>query len=154
MSYIDRNLLDNETILFRTKKHWIVFLPPLFWAIASIFCYSVNNPILHKMVFLPAVLMVVYLFNTLLLYFFSEFAITNIRIIMREGFFFRHVNDTRLSSIANVNVAQNLIGQALDYGTVYIQSFGGENDPFRDIDRPGKFKNMLQEQLYLLQKNK
>lgn len=154
MSYLDKNLLENEKILFRTKKHWIVFFPAAFWACVTIFCFYFTHPILQKIIFFPAIMTVLYLCNTLLVYYFSEFAITNIRIIMREGFFFRHINDTRLSAIATVNVVQGLIGQVLDYGTVLINSFGGESDPFRDIDSPIKFKNILQEQLFLWQQNK
>lgn len=152
MSYLDKNLLEGEKILFRTKKHWIVFFPPVFWALVTIFLYFQPNPILQKIIFLPAILALIYLGNQLLLYYFSEFAITNIRIVMREGFFFRHTNDTRLSALATVDVIQGIIGQALDYGTVFINSFGGEKDPFMDIDSPVKFKNALQEQLYLIQK--
>lgn len=152
MSYLDKNLLEGEKILFRTKKHWIVFFPPVFWALATVFLYFQPNPILHKIIFLPAILAIIYLCNQLLLYYFSEFAITNIRIVMREGFFFRHTNDTRLSALATVDVVQGIIGQVLDYGTVLINSFGGEKDPFTDMDSPVKFKNILQEQLYLAQK--
>lgn len=152
MSYLDKNLLEDEKILFRTKKHWIVFFPPFFWALVTVFFYFQSNPILQKFIFLPAILTLIYLCNQLLLYYFSEFAITNIRIVMREGFFFRHTNDTRLSALAAVDVVQGIMGQVLDYGTVFINSFGGERDPFTDIDSPVKFKNALQQQLYLFQK--
>ena len=152
MSYLDRNLLNGETILFRTKKHWIVFFAPVFWALATLFLYFQPNPIMHNFAYVPAILTVLYLLNTLIIYYFSEFAITNIRVVMREGLFFRHINDTRLSALAMVNVVQGIIGQALDFGTVFINSFGGESDPFTDIDSPIKFKNALQEQLFLVQK--
>lgn len=154
MSFLDKNLLENEKILYRTKKHWIVFFPPAFWGIVTIITFFLSNPILHKIIFLPALLALVFLVNALLIYYFSEFAITNIRIVMREGLFFRHTNDTRLSAIANVAVVQGVVAQLLDYGTVIINSFGGESDPFTDIDTPVKFKNVLQEQLYLQQNRK
>jgi len=157
MSYLDKNLLAGEKILFRTKKHWIVFFPPVFWALVSIFLYFQTSPIfqsnsiLKNFFLLPAIIALIYLCNQWLVYYFSEFAITNIRIVMREGFFFRHTNDTRLSALASVDVVQGVIGQALDYGTVFINSFGGQKDPFTDIDTPVKFKSVLQEQLYLIQ---
>ncbi len=148
MSYLDRNLLDGEQILFRTKKHWIVFFPPVFWALVTVFCYyQTNIPVLQTIAFLPAILTVLYLCNQLFVYFFSEFAITNIRVVMREGFFFRRTNDTRLSALANVDVVQGIVGQALNYGTVFINTFGGERDPYTDIDSPIQFKNILQDQL-------
>src|SRR5436190_6324569 len=112
MSFIEKNLLADEKILFRTKKHWIVFFPPVFWALVTIFCFFQSNPMLQNIAFLPGILTIIYLGNQLLLYYFSEFAITNIRVVMREGFFFRHTNDTRLTTLATVEVMQGIIGQA------------------------------------------
>jgi uncharacterized membrane protein YdbT with pleckstrin-like domain len=152
MSYIEKNLLPGEKILFRTKKNLIVFLPPAFWTLAIIFFWINPNPMIHIMSAIPAIIALFYLGNQYLIYHFSEFAITNIRISMREGFFYRHTNDTRLASIANITVNQSLLGQALNYGTVFINSFGGESDPFREIDSPVEFQKKLQIELYKFQK--
>ena len=151
MSYIDDNLLPGEKIIYRTKKHLIVFLYPLFWSVAIGFFFLHPNPVIHKLAFIPAIMAAFYWVNQYLIYHFSEFAITNIRILMREGFLIRHTNDTRLAAIANVTVNQSLLGQVLDYGTVFINSFGGESDPFREIDSPVKFQKQLQTELYALQ---
>ena len=140
MSYIDDNLLPGETITYRTKKHLIVFFFPLFWTIVIGLFFLHPNPVIHKLAFIPAIVAAFYWLNQFLIYRFSEFAVTNIRIMMREGFFYRHTNDTRLASLANVTVNQSLLGQWLDYGTVFINSFGGESDPFREIQSPVKFQ--------------
>lgn len=152
MSYIDNNLLQGEKILYRTKKHLIIFLAPVFWTLAIAIFYLHPQPMINKFAFIPTIIAAIYWCNQLLMYYFSEFAITNIRIMMREGFFFRHTNDTRLAAIANITVNQSLLGQALDYGTVFINSFGGESDPFREIDSPVKFQKLLQSQLYTVHK--
>lgn len=152
MSYIDKNLLQNEKILFRTKKHWIIFLYPTILTLVVLFCFLSDNPMLQKVTFLPAIATLLFWGNQLLLYYFSEFAITNIRVMMREGFFIRHTNDTRLSALANVTVNQSLVGQLLNYGTVFINTYGGESDPFREIASPVVFQKKLQEQLYQFQK--
>jgi uncharacterized membrane protein YdbT with pleckstrin-like domain len=111
------------------------------------------NPFVQKASILVVIAALFYWINQLLMYYFSEFAVTNIRVMMREGFFIRHTNDTRLSALANVTVNQSLIGQWLNYGSVYIHSFGGPSDPFRDIDKPLEFQKILQEQLYAIQKS-
>lgn len=151
MSYIDDNLLPGEKISYRTKKSLIVFLYPVFWSVAVVLFFVPANPMIHKLAFAPAILAVFYWVNQYLIYRFSDFAITNIRILMREGFFIRHTNDTRLSAIANVTVNQSLVGMLLSYGTVFINSFGGERDPFREIDSPVQFQKQLQAQLYAMQ---
>lgn len=154
MSYIDNNLLPSEKILHRTKKHWIIFLGPVFWTAAIFIFYLNTQPMIHRLAFVPAIIAAISWGNQLLTYYFSEFAITNIRVMMREGFFFRHTNDTRLAALANVTVNQSLLGQVLQYGTVFINSFGGESDPFREIDSPILFQKCLQAELYGLQKVK
>lgn len=152
MTLLDSNLLKDEKILYRTKKHLIIFFAPIFWTLATIICYFHSNIMIHRLAPLPAVLALLSWVNQLLTYYFSEFAITNIRVMMREGFFFRHTNETRLTTLANVSVSQSLLGQALNYGTVFINSFGGETDPFRDLESPRTFQKALQDQLYLVQK--
>jgi uncharacterized membrane protein YdbT with pleckstrin-like domain len=152
MSYIDNNLLTDEKILFRTKKSLIVFLTPVCWTIATVFFITNSNPLVAKVAFAPALAAVFYWLNQLINYVCSDFAITNKRILMREGFFYRHTNDTRLTTIANVTVNQSLLGQALNYGTVFINSFGGGSDPFTEIDNPVAFQKALQQQIDLLTK--
>jgi uncharacterized membrane protein YdbT with pleckstrin-like domain len=147
MSYIDKNILTDEKILFRTKKSLIIFLNPLCWTIAAIICFTHSNPYIVKVAWAPAIASLFFWLNQFIQYMCSDFAITNKRILMREGFFYRHTNDTRLSTIANVTVNQSLLGQAINYGTVLINTFGGEADPFSQIDKPVVFQKILQEQL-------
>lgn len=154
MSFVNKNLLPNEKVLFRTKKHLIIFLYPLIWTIITCLFFLHPNPIVHIAALFPLGLVALFWLNQFLIYYVSEFAITNIRIIMREGFFVRHVNDTRLNTIANVNVNQSLVGQALNYGTVIINSFGGGTDPFKEIAKPIAFQNQLQNQLYHTQQQR
>lgn len=147
MSYIDSCLLPDEQIAFRTKKHWIIFLIPAVLAAMTVFFLMSNNPIIAKMWMVPAIGMAITLLNQLLMYMTSEFAITSKRIIMREGFFFRHTNETRLATIANVSINQSPLGQIFDYGTVVIHAFGGDSDPFMQIAHPNAFQKALQGQL-------
>lgn len=147
MSYIDKNLLTDERILFRTKKSLIIFLIPFCWTVAAIACLMSSNPIVTKIAIVPALASIFFWLNQLINYVSSDFAITNKRILMREGFFYRHTNDTRLTTIANVTVNQSLLAQFLNYGTIFINTFGGEADPFSEINNPNAFKKVLQEQI-------
>lgn len=147
MGYIDKNLLPDERILYRTKKNKIIFLTPAFLTgICCLFLFN-SNPFVVKITFIPAIAALFSWMYEWLDYFTSEYAITTKRILMKEGFFFRHANDTRISTIANVSVNQSLLGQALDYGTVIINTYGGSADPFTEIDQPIKFQRVLQEQV-------
>ncbi len=147
MSYIDQSILPDEQILYRTKKHYIMFLPSALWTIGAIFLLLNSNPMVVKVSGLFAVIAAFYWIGAYLTYTVSEFAVTNKRILMREGFFLKHTNDTRLATISNVFVTQNPLGQILNYGVVVIKTYGGDEDPFRDIPLPFEFKKCLQIQL-------
>lgn len=153
MSYIQNNLVPNEKILFRTRKSLIIFIAPIFFTLLALFFLLNSNPFVQKAAILVVIAAGCYWIHQLLMYYFSEFAVTNIRIMMREGFFVRHTNDTRLATLANITVNQSLVGQLFNYGTIFIHSFGGASDPFRDIHQPLEFQKILQEQLYLIQKS-
>ncbi len=147
-NYIGKNLLPDEKILYRTKKHWIIFLIPLFLTLMTVFFFLNINPFVVKISYILAIITILHWFNQFLLYYASEFAITDKRVMMREGFFYRHTNETRLSAISNVGATQSLLAQALSYGTVFINTFGGETDKFTELDQPILFQKKLQELLY------
>lgn len=150
MSYIDRNLLPGESILFRTKKHPIIFTVPV---LLLIFCayvhgYMMSNPILHLVWWAPWAVTAVFWGYVGLNYYTSEFAVTNKRIMMREGFFTRHTNEMRVGAISQVNVDQNLIGQMMNFGMVSINAFGAF-DNYSTINRPVLFQRYVNQQIDL-----
>lgn len=145
MGYIDKNLLPDEQIIFRTKKHRIIFFYPVVWLIISVFAtiYMKDNFILSRLIFLPWVAGAFFWASVALDYFSSDFAITNKRVMMREGFFYRHANEMRISTIAQVNVDQSPLGQILGYGIVTIHAFGAQ-DGYNMIDKPFEFQRAAQ----------
>lgn len=148
MSYIDRNLLPGERILFRTRKHLIVFLFPVLWLIFAIYAsaYMAGNPILVKLVWVPWFLAAILWGAVWLTFITSEFVVTDKRIMMREGFFFRHTNEMRVATISQVNVDQSLMGQLFDYGAVTINAFG-VSDYFTMVAKPISFQRYVNQQL-------
>jgi uncharacterized membrane protein YdbT with pleckstrin-like domain len=152
MSYIQKNLLPDEQILFKTNKSLIIFVGPICLTLLTLYFFLNINPYVQKAALIFALATSLIWIKQILMYIVSEFAVTNLRVMMREGFFIRHTNDTRMAALANVTVNQSLVGQALHYGTILIHSFGGESDPFRNIHQPLEFQKTLQAQLYKLKK--
>ena len=150
-NYIDQNLLPDEKILYRTKKHYIIFFQPFVWTIASLCILLYPTAYLHLIAGLFAVVALFSWANAALIYWVSEYAITTNRVLMREGFFAKQVNETRIATIANVNVLQGPLGQILDFGTVVIKTFGGDDAPFMEIPKPLAFKKQLEIQLNQMQ---
>lgn len=167
-NYIDQNILPDEKILYRTKKHYIIFFRPVVWTLATIAIlfypshaffqndttaalFYLNHPT-QILGVLFAFIMLLSWANAWLIYSVSEYAVTTNRILMREGFFAKHINETRIATIANVNIVQGPVGQLLGFGTVVIKTFGGNDDPFIEIPNPLEFKKQLEIQLNQLQK--
>jgi uncharacterized membrane protein YdbT with pleckstrin-like domain len=148
MSYIDKNLLPDEKILFRTRKHFMVFFFPAAWVLFSVYAvtFMQSNPILIKLDWVPWLIALLLWSQVALDWVSSEFAVTNKRVMMREGFFTRHTNEMRISAISQVNVDQSLIGQMLNYGTVSINAFGAY-DAFSMVAHPFTFQKYVNEQL-------
>lgn len=148
MSYIDNNLLPDEQILFRTRKSKVIFFYPCLLVIFSAYCstYMLSNPVLEKLVLAPWAVTALFFGYVALEYCFSEYAVTNKRVMMREGFFTRHANETRLAAISQVNVEQSLIGMLLNYGVVSLNAFGAF-DSFPMISKPFLFQKAVNEQM-------
>lgn len=148
MSYIDNNILPDETIMFRTKKSLIIFFFPIVWTIVAIFAYAYmhTSPLLSKLEWIPWVIAIILMGNVWLDYMTSEFAVTNKRVMMREGFFTRRANQVRLSTISQVNVNQSLLGQLFNFGVVSINTFGAF-DSYSMISKPFQFQSMVNGQL-------
>lgn len=157
------DLLSDEKIIYRTKKHPIIFFNAILWTLISIFIYYTIIPrfamalssiplatqilLINTFSALPWIACAFFWASAGILYATSDFTITTKRLIMREGFFIRHTSDTRLSTVSHLNIDQSLIGQALNYGTITINSFGGNRDGFMQIANAKKFQNSVQEQL-------
>lgn len=146
--YSDRNLLPGETVIFRTRKHKIIFLVPVLLTIGALYAYPYvsQNQILMKVVWALFIVPAIFWGYTLVEYLTSIFVVTNKRIMMREGFFNRHTNETLLTSISQVTVDQHLIAQLLNYGNVTVNAFGA-SDTFVMIANPFQFQQSLNEQL-------
>ncbi len=147
MSYIDHNVLPDEQLLYRTKKHYIIFLNPFVWSCAATVLLTNSNEYVVKAGMVFGAIALFFWLGKLLDYFASEYAVTNKRILMREGFFVKHINETRIATISNVNIEQNLFGQLFGFGIIILKTYGGNDDPFTDIPKPFLFKRVLEMQL-------
>lgn len=147
MSYVDKQLLSGEKILFKTSKHWIVFLPTIVWLALSIFAYQLH--IFHHAEVIPfSITLVMFVVNGID-YFFSEYAITNQRVLMKEGFVWRKSIETVLSSISRSELNQTILGRVLGFGQINIFGFGGSN-AYANLNHSAAFQRCLQQRLGLL----
>ena len=116
--YVDSNLLNDEAVVYETHLHWITFI-----SLRGVFTLFLA-PLIARWT--------------------SEFAITNRRVVIKQGLISRHTLEMNLSKIESVNVDQTVMGRLLGYGTIIVIGTGGTRESFADIARPVEFRRQFQ----------
>jgi len=119
--YVQNNLVKDETLVYETKYHWIIFVS---WR--TIFTLGIGS---------------------LLDFFTSEFAITNKRIIIKVGLISRRTVEMNLQKVESVKADQSILGRLLGYGSIMIVGSGGTKEIFYRISHPLEFRKMFQQQI-------
>jgi len=153
MSYIEKNLMNGESILYRSKLHWVIFLWPVIWFIVAIFFFSNGGDVaaaggLFVMIAIVAGIASFINFKT------SEFGVTNKRVIVKVGFIRRNSLEVLLNKVEGIQVNQGILGRILGFGSITVSGTGGTKDPFHKIDAPLEFRKKVQEQIAAVQDSK
>jgi uncharacterized membrane protein YdbT with pleckstrin-like domain len=168
MGYVDRNLVPGETLLYRTRHHWLVLLGPvvagssmLVPGIALLIEAIVtrdsaglivgSSTISPKLMAIAGAILVVAAIIT-----FSygvakrnatEMAVTNRRVLIKTGMTSRRTLDLMLSRVESIGVEESAAGRMLGYGSVIVRGTGGTPEPFLMIAHPQEFRRAVQEQI-------
>ena len=116
MSYVDKNLLKGEKVIFRTKRHWITFvlpsllafigIPGILGVIVGIVSGEDGSNI--AMAFFWGLIFIFPLVCAYFDYVSSEFTVTNKRVICKYGFLRKNSIEILLSKVESINVEQSL----------------------------------------------
>jgi uncharacterized membrane protein YdbT with pleckstrin-like domain len=165
MSYIDENLIAGETVLYRTRLHWIVMggpvllaflltVPGLFFLFAALMALREKNSSSGAMALggLVLVLLAALSYGWGLWHRNStEMAVTNKRVLIKVGIVSRNTTEMMLGKIESVVVNQSILGRMLRFGTILVRGTGGTPEPFAMIAHPLEFRRQVQAQLDQLQ---
>jgi uncharacterized membrane protein YdbT with pleckstrin-like domain len=141
MSYVDRNLIPGETVVFRTRLHWIIFAWPIVFLLVTIavlyFGYTRTAEVL------AGITLILFLAKYFV-YVASEFAVTNKRVIVKIGVLQRRTLELLLTKVEAIAVTQSLAGQIFGCGTIMVTGTGGTREPFSNISSPLEFRRAVQ----------
>lgn len=124
MSYVERNLLSGEQVLYRAKLSW--------WGM--------------KGLLLGSLLVIFYGLGLLILGWLwlsrraSEFAVTNKRIVLKLGLINVRTLELQIGKVEMVSVSEPMLGRIMGYGSVIIGGSGGTKEVFAGIENPQAFK--------------
>ena len=149
MGYIENNLLDNEEIKYKTKNHWITFLQAIVvFGMGGLFhlLSAVDEGYWSVLGYLFQYFSLFYFLFALYRYVTSEYGVTNQRVIVKQGFFFRDIYEILLNKVESFNVKQHLIGRILGYGDILVYGTGGADaQVFKTIAKPFDMKSKVQQ---------
>jgi uncharacterized membrane protein YdbT with pleckstrin-like domain len=146
VSYIDRNLIAGERVVYRTRLHWLVFMMPvLFIAVALLpIAWFLANGTWHSVAWVPVALGLLVLLPAVVKRQSSDFAVTNKRVMMKVGVFATHSVELLLNKIEAIAVNQSFLGRLFGYGDIVVTGSGGTREAFSHIQGPLEFRRAVQ----------
>jgi len=150
VGYVERHLLPNEHVLYKTRLHWILFIRPaalvLLGVVLTALLARVSEPqglwYLGAAVTGAGLLWALVHFVELMT---SEFAVTTTRLILKVGLVARYTTELLLSKVESIAVDQGLGGRLLNYGDLTVTGTGGAREVFRRVRDPIGFRNHVQQ---------
>lgn len=138
MSYVKDNLVRDESVRYWSRMHWIQYVNFIVFAgfagLLALTVMVINRAYgtgLQVLFWGFAPLSYPYLRQR-----FSELAVTNRRVIAKQGLLSRRVFELRHSKIESVCVDQGFVGKILGFGTVRIRGTGTSQEDFLCVADP------------------
>lgn len=144
MGYAERVLQPGETIAYRARLSWVIYLLGLILlavavaaAAAAVALKVESQRIALLIAALLALLIALWqLVRAWLWQANTEITVTTRRIIYKTGFISRNTVEMNLDKVESVLVQQGLAGRILDFGTVIVRGVGAGLEPVRLISHP------------------
>jgi uncharacterized membrane protein YdbT with pleckstrin-like domain len=161
MSYIDHNLTAGETVVYKTRLHWVVMLRSIVMACilvalaAFLFYYaqtnsSLDSATLHMLEGGGAVCLliaVVVVLSGAARRNATEMAVTNHRVVIKVGLVGRRTVEMMLNKVESIEVKETAFGRMFGYGTIVVIGTGGTPEPFPRVANPLQFRSTVQQQI-------
>ena len=150
MGYVERHLLPNERVLYKTRLHWVLFLRPaalfvagliltgLLWRVSQVDWLWYLGVAVVAAALLWGLVHYVELMT-------SEFAVTDTRLIFKVGLVARYTTELLLNKVESIGVTQGLVGRLLNFGDLTVTGTGGAREIFQRVRDPIAFRNHVQE---------
>lgn len=161
MRYIAATLIPGESIVYQTRLHWTVMLRHILFGLlllagsGALLSYFLDQPRMsntseHLTEGGAAALLacgIVAIFAGVVRRNATEMAVTNRRVVIKQGLVNRKTIELLLNKIETIEVTEPMIGRMLGYGSITIIGTGGTSEPFHKIAHPLEFRSEVQQQL-------
>ncbi len=161
MSYVEKNLIPGETVIYTTRLHWIVLIWPIVMGLlfglpglallARSFTGAGDKSGTSTPMLLGGLILLVVggacIGTGLLKRNATEMAVTDKRVIVKVGVATRRTVELLLSKVESIGVEESMMGRILGYGTVVVRGTGGTPEPFDRVAHPIEFRKQVQQRI-------
>jgi uncharacterized membrane protein YdbT with pleckstrin-like domain len=149
VGYVERHLLADERVLYKTRLHWILYLKPLLLTVVggalTVALAQVSDPPWLWYAGLAVALIGALWWAVRWIELrTSEFAVTSMRLIFKVGLVARYTTELLLAKVETISVTQSLPGRLLNYGDLTVTGTGGAREVFARVHDPVAFRNEVQ----------
>ena len=147
MSYVDKNLLTGETVKFRTRLHWSLYVPSVLLTLLVMVPIAVLLVInlLGMFAVLPIAIGAAFILGAHIRRQSSEFAVTNKRVVIKLGVMTTRSLELLLPKVEGIAVNQGMGGKLWNYGDIVVTGSGGTKEAFSGIQDPLGLRRAIQE---------
>lgn len=138
MSYIDDNISTDEKITKRAIIHWFIYVWPSIYMLIVLFA-SPWFSFWHFLGFL-------WFLSVFIVTRTTEFAVTNKKVIAKQGLISRKTVELNLSKVESLSVDQGIFGRIFNFGKVIVRGTGGVQAPFNYIADPMGLRKAVNEE--------
>jgi uncharacterized membrane protein YdbT with pleckstrin-like domain len=150
MSYVQRVLQPNETLIYATRLHWLIYGRAVFLLILAIVAAWAATQIetaLQMILWAVAAgllaLAVIDGIAAAIRRASTELAVTDHRVIYKRGIVGRYTIEMARSKVESVDVIQGILGRIFNYGTILVRGTGGSLEPFRNVEDPLRLRSAI-----------
>ena len=161
MSYANKHLIPDEKLLYETRLSWVV----LFWPVIvpTLILLGIGGYLVYsnahvdtdnmKEIGVGLIVLAALVFGIgLTKRNATEMAVTNKRVLIKQGVFGRRTLEILLQKIESIAVEESMSGRMLGFGTVIVRGTGGTPEPFKKMAHPLEFRRHVEEQVESLMK--
>lgn len=146
MGYIENNLSAGETVVYKAKLHFFMFVQPVILLLLGYWFYSSVNSIAHYIGLALLILGLISLVRRVLLFVGAEYAVTNKRVVLKTGIVGRNALELVLAKCEGLHINQSFWGRIFGFGTITVTT-GGASNSYPYIANALRFKKEINSQI-------
>lgn len=150
MSYVNSVLQPGETIKAIGKLHWIIFIRAFVLLVAGIvlliYASSLTTQLGFALRMVGWAVLALALLAALHAWFtrwIIEVAVTNRRVIYKEGFLRRRTVEMNMTKVESVDVEQSILGRLLGFGSIRVRGTGQGIENIPPIASPLELRSTI-----------